>query len=164
MAGPAAAASATVIAAPLPVPPKPVETVIPATTVPLEAAQPVAAASVPSATPPATAGRRAPSHARSRIAASAPPPVQVDRPFASTPMPASPTVPARESRDEQRQASIPPPHPVRASQVDSCRDRNFVMREFCLAEQCDKPGARNHPLCVKRREDAKLREESKVRN
>ena len=48
--------------------------------------------------------------------------------------------------------------------MESCRDKNFVMREFCLAEQCDKPGTRNHPLCVKRREDAKLREESKVRN
>ena len=44
--------------------------------------------------------------------------------------------------------------------VETCRDKLFLMREFCLAEHCDKAGARLHPLCVKRREDAKLREES----
>jgi hypothetical protein len=37
------------------------------------------------------------------------------------------------------------------------------LKEFCLAEQCDKPGAPNHPLCVQRRHDAQLREESRVR-
>ena len=48
--------------------------------------------------------------------------------------------------------------------VEQCRDKFFLARELCLAEYCDKPGGpRNHPLCVKRREDARLREESKVR-
>jgi eukaryotic-like serine/threonine-protein kinase len=47
--------------------------------------------------------------------------------------------------------------------VETCRDKVFLSKEFCLAEECDKPGAKNHPLCVKRRQDAKLREESKVR-
>jgi len=79
-----------------------------------------------------------------------------------------------ESRAEE---SPPAPHreeprPVRSptvvaaaapNPVEACRDKIFLSREFCLAEQCDKPGARNHPLCVQRRQDAKLREESKVR-
>jgi eukaryotic-like serine/threonine-protein kinase len=64
------------------------------------------------------------------------------------------------------------PRPVRApsvvvaaapNAVETCRDKVFLSKEFCLAEECDKPGAKNHPLCVKRRQDAKLREESKVR-
>jgi eukaryotic-like serine/threonine-protein kinase len=45
--------------------------------------------------------------------------------------------------------------------VEQCRDRVFFVREMCLAEHCDKAGARNHPLCVKRRDDARLREESR---
>jgi serine/threonine-protein kinase len=47
--------------------------------------------------------------------------------------------------------------------VDACAAKVFLSKELCLAEHCDKAGARNHPLCVKRREEARLREESKVR-
>jgi eukaryotic-like serine/threonine-protein kinase len=79
-----------------------------------------------------------------------------------------------ESRAEQ---SLPAPRreeprPVRAPSViaaaapnpaETCGNKVFLSKEFCLAEQCDKPGAKNHPLCVQRRHDAKLREESKVR-
>ena len=50
------------------------------------------------------------------------------------------------------------------SGVDVCKEKSFLSKEFCLAEECEKPGARNHPLCVQRRADAKLREESRVRN
>jgi eukaryotic-like serine/threonine-protein kinase len=42
--------------------------------------------------------------------------------------------------------------------VDACRDKIFLSREFCLAENCKKPGQRSHPLCVEWREDVKLRE------
>ena len=45
--------------------------------------------------------------------------------------------------------------------VDQCKERMFLGKELCLAEHCDKPGARNHPLCVKRRDEARMREESK---
>ncbi|MBE7369210.1 serine/threonine-protein kinase [Ramlibacter pallidus] len=45
--------------------------------------------------------------------------------------------------------------------VEACRERVFLSREICLADACEKAGTRNHPLCVKRREDARLREESK---
>jgi len=51
-----------------------------------------------------------------------------------------------------------------AGPIEACRDKFFVVRELCLAQHCDKGGARNHPLCVKRREEARVREESKVRN
>nr|WP_283254201.1 serine/threonine-protein kinase [Ramlibacter paludis] len=46
--------------------------------------------------------------------------------------------------------------------VEQCRDRIFLAKEVCLAEHCDKAGARNHPLCVKRREEARIREESRA--
>lgn len=72
-----------------------------------------------------------------------------------------PPPPAREEPPPRRVVPSAPPPP---SPVEVCRDKVFLAKEFCLAEQCEKPGTRNHPLCVKRREDAKLREESKVRN
>ena len=76
------------------------------------------------------------------------------------PVPVAP--PVREARDEPR---APPPPPVaKSSPVDVCKDKMFISRELCLAEQCAKRGTFNHPLCVQRRADAKLREESKVRN
>ena len=152
LAGPAGAVSATVTVAPAALHAGPGEAVTPATAVPANAARPLAAAS---------AARRPLSAARNRLGASAPA-SHPDRSYAAAPMPAP--APVRESRDEPRPAAIPAPTAVRGSPVDACRDMNFVMREFCLAEQCDKPGTRNHPLCVKRREDAKLREDSKVRN
>ena len=46
--------------------------------------------------------------------------------------------------------------------VDQCRDRMFLAKELCLAEHCEKAGARNHPLCVKRREEIRMREESRA--
>lgn len=64
------------------------------------------------------------------------------------------------SRDDIR----PVQNTLFAGPIESCKDKFFVVREFCLAQHCDKPGTRNHPLCVKRREEARVREESKVRN
>jgi serine/threonine-protein kinase len=68
----------------------------------------------------------------------------------------------------QPQASrpLPVPPPVTSgdyARVDECGSKMFLAKELCLAEHCDKPGARNHPLCVKRRDEIRLREESKVR-
>lgn len=77
----------------------------------------------------------------------APPPEVVPAPAPSRPAP-----PAQPSGNA-----------ANAAAVDQCRDRLFLAKELCLAEHCDKPGARNHPLCVKRREDIRLREDSKVR-
>jgi serine/threonine protein kinase len=66
-------------------------------------------------------------------------------------------------KEEVRVASTPTPVAT-SSAVEACKDKIFLSREFCLAEHCDKAGVRNHPLCVQRRDEAKLREESKVRN
>jgi eukaryotic-like serine/threonine-protein kinase len=46
--------------------------------------------------------------------------------------------------------------------VEQCRERVFLSRQLCLTDRCDKPGARRHPLCVKFREDARMREQSAV--
>ncbi|MDB5872401.1 MAG: protein kinase (serine/threonine-protein kinase)-like protein [Ramlibacter sp.] len=131
----------------------------PVASVPAAVAQPVAAASVPMAkaasapaSRPASAPRRPASAVRARAASA--PVFEAPRVAAPTPVP---------HRDETRPA---PPSAVTAvgNPAEACRDKVFLSKEFCLAEQCDKPGARNHPLCVKRREEARLREDSKVRN
>ncbi|HEX7890569.1 MAG TPA: serine/threonine-protein kinase [Ramlibacter sp.] len=66
--------------------------------------------------------------------------------------------------DPEPARPVPPPvaaTPSSYQAVEQCRDKIFLSKELCLAEHCDKPGARSHPLCVKRREEARLREESK---
>lgn len=71
------------------------------------------------------------------------------------------------ARAEAESPAVRPPNPLVAGNgpnyqaVDQCRERVFLAKELCLAEACEKAGTRNHPLCVKRREDARLREESK---
>jgi eukaryotic-like serine/threonine-protein kinase len=74
-----------------------------------------------------------------------------------------PEEPPPPRREERRIVAAAPSAPAVPNPAEQCRDKVFLSKEFCLTEQCDKPGARNHPLCVKRREEAKLREESKVR-
>jgi len=98
---------------------------------------------------PASAPRRAASRAQARASA----PVESPRPVFAAPAPAP---------EPARPAAVPSA-PSAAALVDQCKDKIFLSKELCLAEHCDKAGARNHPLCVKRREDAKLREDSKVR-
>jgi eukaryotic-like serine/threonine-protein kinase len=102
----------------------------------------------------ALAARRAASAARDKPAS--PPAVA-----ANIPEPSPPPSPREEPQPRRVAANAAPAAP---SPVEVCRDKVFLVKEFCLAEQCEKPGTRHHPLCVKRREDAKLREESKVRN
>ena len=46
----------------------------------------------------------------------------------------------------------------------TCKDKVFLVKEFCLQSECAKPGYQNFPACVRLREEARLREESKVRN
>ncbi len=101
---------------------------------------------------------RAPaSHAKRSLAKStAPAPAEV--------RPVAPAVPTELREQPRVAAAAPPARATAGNPADACKDKVFLSLEFCLAEQCDKPGARNHPLCVKRREEAKLREDSKVRN
>lgn len=153
---------------------------------PPEPAGPVAAP--PTATmftPPAAADPGEPKPATS-VATAKPAtskPVKPARPRAvppASPVPeparpaAVPTPPAREAakatptaRETPRPAPAAPapaaPAPA-SSPVDACRARVFFAREICLSETCEKPGARNHPLCVQWREDKRLRENSRIGN
>jgi len=40
----------------------------------------------------------------------------------------------------------------------------FLARQFCLQEECGKPMFYNAPVCVRLREETKMREDSKIRN
>ena len=128
----------------------------PAAVVPGSAAQTVAAASAPAsaASAKASAPRKAASKPKVVVASAVEPP----RPVAPTP-----TV-----KEEVRAAPTPNASAAGTAAnlqaVEACKDKMFLSREFCLAEACEKPGTRNHALCVKRREDAKLREDAKVRS
>ena len=128
--------------------------------VPSSATVPVAADAARSAA--ASASRPTPA-ARPRPVArpvpTAPAAADTPRPPAAEPAPP----PAPEVREQPRPAPVPT-RAAASNPADVCRDKVFISRELCLAEQCDKPAARNHSLCVQRRVDAKLREESRVRN
>jgi eukaryotic-like serine/threonine-protein kinase len=89
--------------------------------------------------------------------------VKARAPVAAPPVEAAQAPPvAAPPRQEPRPVVVPVV--AAPSPVEVCRDKVFLSREFCLAEKCDKPGARNHPLCVQRRAEIKLREESRIRN
>jgi serine/threonine-protein kinase len=116
---------------------------------------------VPAAAPRVAAAqpaRKAASQA-TRTARAAPPQVAAE--------PARPTFAAPVRIDpEPANGRNPPPVTANASNyqaVDQCRDKMFINRELCLAENCGKAGARNHPLCVRHREEVRVREEGKVR-
>ncbi len=109
----------------------------------------------------ATASKPAKPAARPRPVAkpaAAPAPADTSRAALLEPAPSA----APEVREQPRPA--PPPRAAASNPADACRDKVFIWRELCMAEQCDKPAARNDPLCVQRRADAKLREESRVPN
>jgi serine/threonine-protein kinase len=113
-----------------------------------------AAASAAKATAPAARTRPA-----AKPAPTAPAPAETPRAASPDPAPS----PGPEMREQPRPAT-PPARAAASNLADACRDKVFISRELCLAEQCEKPGARNHPLCVQWRADAKLREESRVRD
>jgi eukaryotic-like serine/threonine-protein kinase len=106
-----------------------------------------------------------PSSARARVAASV---VKRTTPKSTTPAgpaemartPAEPTAPSV-VREPPRVSPATTTARGASSPVEACRDKMFLALEFCLAEQCEKTAARNHPLCVKWREQKKLREDSK---
>ncbi len=114
------------------------------------------------ARPAAAAQRPAPSHAAprrrtpdqaasSQAAEPAPQPNQA----ADEEKPES-TVASQQGTRLQGQRLVPP--------AETCRDKVFVLKQFCLQSECAKPGYQNFPACIKLKELARLREESKVRN
>jgi serine/threonine protein kinase len=127
------------------------------------AAAPVDAAAAASAPlPGARAAASQPRKATSQARAPKTPTVTAVVPEPTRPVP--PPIVAKVEPEPPR----PAPAPVASTssayrEVEQCRDRLFLGKEICLAEHCDKAGARSHPLCVKRREEIRMREESKVR-
>ena len=84
-------------------------------------------------------------------------------------------VPAEMQTSFQRPTPREEPRPIAAvvtaprlprplSPTETCKDRNFLTRPFCLHNECEKPGSQNFQICVQLNDEARLREESKVRN
>jgi hypothetical protein len=133
-------------------------------------AAPVALAGAAVAATPASAAASSARHAsaaaaktsaahRSLVAAK-PKPAASIAPVVEPP-PRAPVVAVVPKREEARPAPVVAAGP---SPVDACKDKFFLSREFCLAENCKKPGQRSHPLCVEWREDVKLRDAARSRN
>ena len=138
----------------------------PAAAQPIPPAPVVAAATTPAPAAPAKAAAAAAPKkgaSQARAAKGVPPPAAPEPSRATVAAVPPPRI------DPEPPASRPAPTAVASSNsanyqaVDQCKDRMFLSRELCLAEHCDKPGTRSHPLCVKRREDIRIREEGKVR-
>jgi serine/threonine protein kinase len=158
------AASAAIASAPAPVAPDAASTAqvvvaAPPVDAPVAAAVTVAApvASRPAHT--ASTPRKAASSSRRVPATSA----SATPPAFSNPVPAE----ARESRDAPVALRPSPPvaaAPRPAAPADTCKDKVFLSRQLCLQEECSKPIFQNTRACVAFREEARLREDSKVRN
>nr|WP_255553539.1 serine/threonine-protein kinase [Caenimonas aquaedulcis] len=176
-AAPGASASTAAASMPVAVAAAPVDSpagVVPGAAVPVVAAplnvastpEPAASSRASSASAPASRAASAPAARPSapRRTASAVKPKPASAPVVEQPTIATPSAPpSAPVRSETRAASSTPNTAGNMSAVDACKDRVFLSREFCLAEACEKAGTRNHPLCVKRREEIRLREDSKVR-
>ena len=149
----------------------PVAAPLPAASAPgeLAAANPAgsAASAVAVALPAASAASRPASAPRPQRAASQPRVAKpASAPVVVAPAPAAPVPVAEPPRDTQPKAatpSVPASVAAAGSPNDACKDKIFLSKEFCLKEQCERASFQSHPVCVKRREEAKLREESKVR-
>lgn len=105
-----------------------------------------AAAKRPAPTPPATTVAGAPA------AAAAPSPV-TEQLHARVEEPA----PSQTAARAPQQPRLVPPS-------ETCKDKMFLMKEFCLQTECARPGYQAFPACVRLKEEARLRDESRVRN
>jgi serine/threonine protein kinase len=147
----------------------PVATPQPAASAPadMSALAPAAPAASAAAVAVASAASRPASAPRPQRAASQPRVVKAaSAPVVVAPAPVVPAPVAEPPRETQPKAATPTapaPLAVAASPNDACKDKMFLSREFCLKEQCERASFQSHPVCIKRREEAKLREESKVR-
>lgn len=124
----------------------------PDTPMPVAAPEPPKPAPVPAKKPPPPATRTAKAPSAT--------------PVVPEPAPRPAAVPARVDPEPALPRNLPPPvaaNGAALAAVDACREKMFLGREVCLADACAKPAARNHPTCVKHRDEARLREEGKVR-
>ena len=134
---------------------------------------PAVAAAVPAAVSAKSTARLAATAASSpRKPASA-----ASRPDKAAPMTSASDapVPAEMQTSSQRPAPREESRPIAAvvtaprlprplSPTETCKDRNFLTRPFCLHNECEKPGSQNFQICVQLNDEARLREDSKVRN
>jgi eukaryotic-like serine/threonine-protein kinase len=142
---------------------------------PAPAAAPVLAAAPAVAAPAAaaTTASSAPAPAKRNAVASAESAKKSGNTSARTAKPASPpaestrvavtaTSPHSEQEAPRPSATATPAVVANASlqAVEQCKDKFYLMRQLCLAEQCDKAGARNHPACVRYREEVRVREDA----
>lgn len=122
------------------------------------AAQPASATTAsqrPAATPVSMRRARPPAEAAAQPAAAPPAPAPATAPAPAADKPES-TAAVQPNTRPQGQRLVPP--------AETCGDKFFLAREFCLQNECAKPGYQAFPACQKLREQARLREESKVRN
>lgn len=121
----------------------------------------VAASRAPAASAPASAASRPSLMARlTRRASSAP--------AAPGSAPTVAAAPARSAEAPRETVAAAAPAPAAAPRGqppgEVCKDKVFLMKQLCLTDECAKPGNQNYPACVRLREEARLREESRVRN
>jgi eukaryotic-like serine/threonine-protein kinase len=159
-AGPAVRTAAPPPPAPA-VPPAAVPVTPPATAVAVAPAPSVQAPTRPATGASPEGAKKAP-NASTRTAKSVPPPLEPAPRVAVAPPPPPP-------RADPEQPAPPAPRPATPAvvgnaglhAVEQCRDKFFLARELCLAEHCAKAAARSHPLCVRYREEVRLREDAK---
>lgn len=45
--------------------------------------------------------------------------------------------------------------------VETCKDKVFLSKALCMQEECAKPAWQTYPACVKLKEEARMREDSR---
>jgi serine/threonine-protein kinase len=158
----------------------PAPVALPAASSPVSVPVPVTAASEPApaasiaavAARPVGVASAAPAAGASPVA-SAPRPAVAKAPVRRSSAPASAPAPAAtpadsapvpERREEAVAGTTRPAAPRLVPPAETCKDKFFLAKEFCLQTECAKPGYAGFPACIKLKEEAKLREDSKVRN
>ncbi|MDP1567050.1 MAG: protein kinase [Polaromonas sp.] len=117
-------------------------------------AQPTGGAAGAAAALPSTATASAPTAARpvpkKEAVKSAP-----DKPVATTPAPTQRSAPVTATAPAD-------PVPVQGGPTDpkqACENRVLLGFQVCMNEQCARPRFKNHPVCVERREQEKMRQD-----
>ncbi|MCY7318008.1 MAG: hypothetical protein LH617_04655, partial [Ramlibacter sp.] len=151
-------------AAPAKVAPAPETTIAAAVAAPLQ--------SVPALLPGAVAGKAAsaassPRRSASAAARRATTPASV---AVVAPPPFSNPVPPEAREPREPVVALRPSAPVIAASPrpmppsETCKDKVFLSRQLCLQEECSRPVFQSSPSCARFREEARLREDSKIRN
>ena len=96
-----------------------------------------------------------------KTAVATPPAAEPSRPWWSAPPPPPPPRAEPEPPRPTPPPSLAAANTAAMNAVNECKDKFFLSREICLKDSCGKAGTRNHPLCVRYREEVRLREDSK---